>query len=433
MIGLAGTWNPQGAGYREALIGLAGMDISGMRFLERAGLTPKAQPNKLADLAGGAATASPHVRVADTLAARGVQRVNFFLDFPNAVKPVASDPTQLEWQAGRAAVFGREVRMRPIMLDCAGYGRAIALSAPKWAHKQETYHAAVELVQPDDYIAFDHPGADHINRIKTFDALDEMQRTFPRDTTPHAERRMWPVWSVRWGWDDGATLHLDQLPQFARRDLVGLVPITPGVLRPRDEKLKEAARFAIANALMVALDPDFQRLCGQFGRIALGGMVHGPIARPVRHLYVGVLSALYPDVRFWLLGQASSVVVNGLAHTGLLDRVGCDGTTYLHDARAEVFYFLNGEGRIGTFHFGQGQGMNARLTQQSMFSLSEMMVANVRALVAAYEGVVNWPTPLTLPVDVTDRDAMAEVLARYRAEIGMEEDGVEARELVGVG
>ncbi len=53
-----------------------------------------------------------------------------------------------------------------------------------------------------------------------------------------------------------------------------------------------------------------------------------------------MLCRAFPDTRFWRLGQANSVVVNGLGCAGLPDRVCVDGRWRVHDARAEVLVVL---------------------------------------------------------------------------------------------
>ena len=401
MVGLAGDVNPNGQAYRGTLVGIAGLNSSGAGFVRRSGMDKALVPP----------AAGTHLRVGDDMAERGIAPVAFFVDFPNATRQQGRD---VVWQNGRESLFGRAERSRDVFLDSAGFSRVISGNAPKWAHQQSAYHAAVDLVDPDHYVAFDFPGASADAKRKTFDYLDETVRVFPADGSPSARRKLWPVWSPRWTWDDQAVAQFNRLPKFAAVPLADYVPQTPNGRVFKPEQTESWARAAIANAIITSADPDFKRLCSQFGRVAIGGLVHGPIRRNVRHLYAAVLAELIPEVQFWLLGQASNVVINGLSRLDLLDRVGADGTWYLHQARCEELPFLDSAGMIGTLKVGQGLATNGVPLVQSLFSLSELMVANIRALTACYMGLVNWPTPLKLPVDARDAAALLALRDTYR-------------------
>ena len=109
------------------------------------------------------------------------------------------------WRNGRQAVFGREHRDLPFFIDSCGYRREITQTAPQWAGDFNVYPAAIEILDPDGYAAWDYPQ----DRVRTLQALRELMALFPDDTT---SGRMWPVFSVRWTWDNSAHLSLSRLP-----------------------------------------------------------------------------------------------------------------------------------------------------------------------------------------------------------------------------
>lgn len=226
---------------------------------------------------------------------------------------------------------------------------------------------------------------------------------------------MWPVFSIRWAWDDSAHLNFGRLPGWANRNLASLIPLTR-TQQPILESTREKwARLAIANALTLARDPDFQMMVNTFGKVMIGGMVKGPCPRAARHLFVATLCHLFPGVQFWLLGQANFAVVNGLGRMDLLDKVWTDGTWWLLDATMERFAIVEG-GLITMLSLETSSKEQRKIEplQRSFFTLVEMMAANLRSLLSAYQGLWSWPPPDPLPVDLLDAAQMVELKERYQ-------------------
>jgi hypothetical protein len=123
----------------------------------------------------------------------------------------------------------------------------------------------------------------------------------------------------------------------------------------------------------------------------------------VRHYYIAELCRQYPDHQFWALGQANFKVVNGLGSMGLLNRVSCDGSWWILDAACERFAVVM-DGRI-CMHSLEG-------IAQSLFTITECMAANLRSLLAAYDGLWDWPPPDPLPLDQHDPDQAQELYGR---------------------
>lgn len=99
----------------------------------------------------------------------------------------------------------------------------------------------------------------------------------------------------------------------------------------------------------------------------------------------------------WLLGQASFAVVNGLGYLGLLDQVWVDGTWYLKDSMCDKLAVLN-EGLITMLPIGRGIDSHTGAPfAQAFLTCGEMMAANLRSLLAAYQGLWQWPDIPMLP------------------------------------
>jgi hypothetical protein len=158
----------------------------------------------------------------------------------------------------------------------------------------------------------------------------------------------------------------------------------------------------------MADDPDFRYMADTFGQVMIGGMVGGPCPRMARHVFAAALCALFPGVHFWLLGQANFAVVNGLGMLGLLERVWSDGTWWIKDATAERMAVVE-DGLITML------SLESNHRVQSFFTLIEMMAANLRSLLAAYQGLWAWPPPEPLPLDLLDGAQAVELKARLRA------------------
>ncbi len=135
--------------------------------------------------------------------------------------------------------------------------------------------------------------------------------------------------------------------------------------------------------------------------------MRGPCPRSFRHLYLGALCRAFPGARFWALGQASAMVVNGLGQLGLLDRVSTDSSWWIHHARTEQLAVVQ-----------DGLLKSVRLTHtgaQSFFTLPELMAANLRSLLAAYDGLWTFLAPAQVPTDLRDEDVRLELRRRLAA------------------
>lgn len=308
------------------------------------------------------------------------------------------------WRKGREAVLGKGQRRIPTYLDSSF--RRFTQTAPQWAQQFEAYLAAIERVQPDGFAAWDYPD----DRAKTVAYLRRLEAVYPDPD------KLWPVFSVRWAWQDNAHLSYARLPGWASRKLAGLIPFTHTQQAVKEATAEKWARAAIANALLLAKDPDFLAMVDRYGKVMLGGMVRGPIPRPARHLYAATLCHLFPGVKFWLLGQANSAVMNGLGLLGLLDSVWTDGSWWLLEASHERISYVE-DGLITTYSFEAKKGKDGKreVNRQTFFSLQELQAAHLRSLFAAKQGLVNWPGSLNLPTDLIDAAARAGLKANYQA------------------
>ncbi|MBU0491050.1 MAG: hypothetical protein KKA73_07905 [Chloroflexi bacterium] len=275
----------------------------------------------------------------------------------------------LRWRQGREDVFGVGQRMLPLFLDSSAY-RIWTGTAPRWA-SFDTYLAAIEMIQPDGFAAFDEIGNQGAS-VKNFDLMTAMGYG--------PDRGCFPIYHVRPKWRDDATV--TGLPW---------------------RSIPAAARCAVANARIAAADPVMKYYAAQSRLIGLGGMVRGPIPRDFRHYYIAELCRAYPDHQFWCLGQANFKVVNGLGALGLLDRCWTDGSWWILDAACERFaVVMDGQIRMHSL-----EGIAA-----SLFTITECMAANLRSLLAAYAGLWEWPPPDPLPLDQHDPDEAEELYDR---------------------
>jgi hypothetical protein len=197
--------------------------------------------------------------------------------------------------------------------------------------------------------------------------------------------------------------------------LTTLVPLnaTQRVYRP--ETIEYWAALAIGNAVQLAADPDFRALLARFnGRMMIGGLVSGPCHRLTRHLYVATLCHLFPAATFWLLGQASYPVLNGLGLLGLLDRVVTDGTAYLQDASNErISYVEEGLITIQSLEQTKAQKAKRRPRREFFFTFEELMAGALRSMLAAYAGLIAWPQ-LPGPIDLGDFEQLLRLKQAYR-------------------
>lgn len=354
-------------------------------------------------------------RLGDRAARDAWRRGVWFADFTYIATPYQPEGEnggyvntgQMGWRNGRASTFGRHSRALPLFIDSCGYRRELTGTAPQWAMDFDTYPAAIELLDPDGYAAWDYP----TDRARSLEALAELKRIFPDDG------RLWPVFSIRWTWDDNAHLDFGRLPGWASRNLATLIPQTRTQKQFKESTRETWARQAIANALILAADPDFLRMVNEHGKVMIGGMVGCACNRSARHLFTAVLCELFPDVQFWLLGQANFATINGLGMLGLLDRVWTDGTWWIKDSLCERFAFVeNGLITMHSFMSETRRDDGRRLKRrETFFTLTEMMAANLRSLLAAYEGLWSWPPPEPLPSDLLDVTQAVELKRRYQA------------------
>lgn len=348
-------------------------------------------------------------RLGDRAARDAWRKGVWFADYTYIVSPYTTDGEWgvMGWRNGRAQVFGRSIRTLPLLLDSCGYRREITATAPKWAMELDTYSAAIELADPDGYASWDYP----TDRVRSMAAMRELMCRYPQDVT---NGRLWPVFSIRWSWDDRAHLSFAKLPGWVGRDLAALIPMNRTQKQFAPTTRETWVRQAIANALLLASDKDFRWMVDTFGQVMIGGMVRCDCPRLARHIFVAVLCELFPTCKFWLLGQANFAVVNGLGMLGLLNRVWTDGTWWIKDATCERFAYVE-DGLITMHSFENQEHKAGKRTQRrsTFFTLVEMMSANLRSLLAAYEGLWSWPPPEPLPVDLLDIDQVKELKRRY--------------------
>ena len=314
----------------------------------------------------------------DRAAERCWARACYLLDYTYLVCPTdrhGRGRGGVRYRAGFRQMCSPVTRRLPLYLDSAAY-REAAGTAPGWSG-YERYCQAIDLIRPDGALAKDVLGDQ-----------DASRRGYERLCRDGYAAMAIPVWQCRPAWDDraGAALGPGGGAQSAASD---------------------AARAAIANARLAARDPVLRAYCATAPLVAIGGLVRGPCPRAVRHLYLAELCRRFPDTRFWGLGQASALVVNGLGQLGLLDRVWTDGAWWIHHARAEQLAVLQ-----------DGLIRSIRLTHtgaRSFFTLAELMASNLRSLLSAYAGLWTFPAPAEVPTDLRDEDARLELRRRLGA------------------
>lgn len=366
------------------MIGIAGLDAVIRLRQAQVALQPEPRPSKSHRLGD---------RVASTTWDRGFWMADFSYITTRSGR----------WSKGREPLLDVAQRKLPLFLDSSF--RRFTGTAPAWANRFEAYLQAIERVQPDGFLAWDYPD----NRAKSLAYLEELATTF------HSEK-LWPIFSVRWAWDNNAHLTYQRLPGWASCSLASLIPPTHSTQRIKSATLEGWARLAIANAVVVAQDPDFRAMVDRYGKVALGGMVQGPMHRPARHLYIATLTHLFPGVRFWALGQANHVVLNGLGLMDLLDDIWTDGSWWLVNAVHERVAYIE-DGLIQTHNFeverkpGQARREPRRFT---FFSRAELQASHLRSLLGAVQGLWAWPGSVTLPTDLIDEAARVKLRQQCR-------------------
>jgi hypothetical protein len=403
---------------KTAAIGMAGLDRNGFAEMAQGAVaqnivSPAAfqqRDQALSDLG------KESTRLGDVAAREAWRRGVYFADYTYISTPYSrsgnggySSNGEMGWRERRDDVFGRPARTLPLFLDSCGFRRMTG-TAPQWAQQLDTYLGAIELIDPDGYASWDYP----MDRVASMSALRQMMAALPADVT---NGRMWPVFSIRWTWADDAHLSFNRLPGWSSRNLADLVPLTRTQRQFKSDTRELWARQAIANALVLAADPDFRWMVKTFGRIMIGGMVKHKSNRMARHLIAAVLCELFPDAQFWLLGQANFATVNGLGRMGLLDRVSTDGSWWILDSTCERFAVVE-DGLITMMSLetqAKRKGERRKKERQSFFTLPEMMAANLRSLLSAAAGLWTWPPPEPLPLDLLDVDQAFELKSRYQA------------------
>ncbi|MBE2198095.1 MAG: hypothetical protein IAE79_05755 [Anaerolinea sp.] len=404
-FGVSGLSTNKNIRTASASVGVAGLDRNG--FADLAATSLRDRDRTLGALVQNSG------RLGDRAAQSAWEHGVWFADFTYITSPYYQATSRggyaqgagIGWRNGREAVFGAPHRALPLFIDSAGYRRELTRTAPQWALLFDRYLEAVELIDPDGYAAWDYPQ----DRARSLAALQQLTSIFPGDG------RLWPVFSIRWTWDDRAHLDFGHLPGWAGRNLAALVPMTR-TQQTVNEKIRERwVRQAIANALVMGADPNFRAMVDAHGKVMIGGMVRSRCPRMARHVFAAVLAELYPGCQFWLLGQANFAVINGLGMMGLLDRIWTDGTWWLQDAVAErMAYVENGMITMLSMQSEKrGADGKREVWRQTFFTLVEMMAANLRSLLSAYAGLWSWPPPEPLPVDMFDVEQVSELKRRY--------------------
>ncbi len=327
---------------------------------------------------------------------------------------ICPDPQALRWRPGREAFCSRATRQLPYMIDSSGYGRWRG-EAPQWAHSLEVYFAARELTDPDGWAAFDDPES----RTRTLDWLRATVASYPRDADP-ASGNFWPIYSMLWSWNANARLDEQRLAPCFRRGvpLHAYIPFTSTQVRPTPTTLERLAYQAIANAQRAVQDPDLRWMAMRTGRVMIGGMAQSPCHRLVRGLYGAQLyyqlARDVPDIKVWLLGQASAYVVNSLGVLGLLDKIWLDGSWFIQNACTNTIPIVQ-DGLITMLSLGKGRFGESAREIQTFFTTEEKMGAHARSLLSARAGLIQWPPePDVRPIDLRDLKQRVAVKQHYQ-------------------
>jgi hypothetical protein len=291
-------------------------------------------------------------RLGDQAALHAWKHACYFLDYTYLACP-DRDTGRMRYRPGFAALCEPGSRRLPLFLDSAAY-REFTGGAPAWS-SYERYCETIDLVQPDGTMAKDVVGDQEASR-----------RGYERMCADGYGHLTIPVWQLLPSWVGG--LSVEANARLASRDLV------------------------------------LRSYCKRAPLVAIGGLSQSPCRRGERHRYLEVLCRAFPDTRFWALGQANPVVVNGLGCAGLLDRVWVDGSWWIHDARAEALAVLE-DGLIKTIRL-------TRTGARSFFPLLDLMSCNLRSLLSAYAGLWTFPGPARVPTDLEDLDARLELRRR---------------------
>ena len=272
----------------------------------------------------------------------------------------------MRWRPAFAELLAPETRSRPLYLDSAAF-REYTGTAPAWAGYANYCHA-IDLLQPTGAMAKDTVGDQAASR-----------KGWSRMVADGYRDLVIPVWQIR--------------------------------------QLYDPTRSPAANGRAAAQDPVLKEYCDAGPLVAIGGLAKGkdvasPVPRDQRGAYLEALCRALPGVHFWALGQASPLVLNDLSKRGILDRVWTDSSWWIHSARAERMAILD-HGRLSEIRFDDA----GRAGQHTFLTLVENMAVNLRALLAAYAGLLSYPGPSTVPHDPQDPTHRAELKRRIRADL----------------
>jgi len=291
-------------------------------------------------------------RLGDIVAREGHRRACFLLDYTFVACPERRTK-RMRYRSGREGLLTPTTRPLPLYLDSGAY-RLARGTTERWASYQR-YCEAIDLMQPTGAMAYDVVGDQEASRA----GYERMLRDGYADVVI-------PVWQAGPSWVRGFP--------------------------------------AATNGAIAARDPLLRAYCDRAPLVAIGGLAMGPCPRTQRAAYLGQLYRAFPQAHFWALGQASASVLDQLHSAGMLDRIWCDGTWWVHSACTEVLaYVENGHLRVLDL-----SKKNAHLP----LTLVELMKCNLHALLAAYMGLSTFPAPSPVPLAVEDPEACAELKRR---------------------
>lgn len=345
----------------KARVGVAGVDTRPLLHLARVGVAGNWSPGMMQQVLREV-RALDRKRLGDRVAQEGWKHGVLFLDYTYTVVPNGS--RSVRWRPVYAGGWGPEERPINLFYDCGSY-RIWTGKSPRW-NTRERYCQAIAFARPDGYMSFDVYG----DAQRSF---DNYQWMLAQGYEPY------PVYHFHHLWDPRAEVPLHR--SWGR--------------------VSDAEGVAIANARRVLKDPILRYMANRSSIVAIGGMVQGPVPREARGAFLAEVQRNL-GVQLWALGQASGPVLNRLARYGVLDDIWTDGTTWLHHARTGQFYVV-----------ADGELKNVKLTgsAMSLFTLSEMAAANIRALLGYYGRMWTWPEPAPLP-DFSDPDGLEELHRR---------------------
>jgi hypothetical protein len=193
----------------------------------------------------------PTSRLGDRATSACWARASFLVDHTYVVCPDRATRS-LRYRSGFARLYAPETRRLPVYLDSAAYRAAVG-TAPPW-NSYARYCEAIALIRPEGAIARD-----------TLDDQDASRAGYERLCRDGYGDVVIPVWQARPAWDP--------------------------------------SRDAVGNGRLAARDPTLRAYVARAPLVAIGGLVHGPCPRAVRHRYLAEPARAFPDTRWWALGQ----------------------------------------------------------------------------------------------------------------------------------